>query len=555
MATSPVVSVVTPVFNCLPYLRDTLASVYHQSMDRAEVEVIAVDDGSTDGSLALLHEWAARWPQLQVVSHPASGGPSAPRNAGIERARGEYVFFLDGDDCLGPRALERMVGMARANDSDIVLGKLVGVGRRVQTEIFRENADRAEMSEALFNSGRTTMLFRRSLIIDHGLRFPVHIRIREDQHFVAACYLAASTVSVVADYDCYYSVRRKNGTNITAEQLPFATILSQAEGTVAIIRERASPEVRPRMMLRYIRRDLLWPFGRKFLLTPSDEQAEILRLAAPYAADWATDDVVALLSVPERLRIAAVQSGRMDHLLEVIEWDVNGAHARVLSDAGRHFLDAPGFRLEGLDLPDDLFAVAAPPLVTHLDSARWAEGRLVLDGHAYLEGFDARDTELRVVARRLRSDATVEASVTRRSSPHVNALSGFEVVDYSTAGFRAELDFLPALGGRPDLLGKWMLSVIATKGKHEVEEPLGASRAKDLEPAGAVVSVPSRSVEVKLATRFQPKGLRVVVAGGSRERPVGPSPSRRRRTPPPALGPAARLRRRLRRARTRAGRP
>ena len=91
----------------------------------------------------------------------------------------------------------------------------------------------------------------------------------------------------------------------------------------------------------------------------------------------------------------------MDHLLEVIEWDVNGAHARVLSDAGRHFLDAPGFRREGLDLPDDLFAVAAPPLVTHLDSARWAEGRLVLDGHAYLEGFDARDTELRVVARHL----------------------------------------------------------------------------------------------------------------------------------------------------------
>jgi CDP-glycerol glycerophosphotransferase len=555
MATPPVVSVVTPVFNCLPYLQDTLASVYHQSMDRDEVEMIAVDDGSTDGSLALLHEWAARWPQLQVVSHPPSGGPSAPRNAGIERARGEYIFFLDGDDCLGPRALERMVSMARKHDSDIVLGKIVGVGRRVQTEIFRESAGRAEMSEALFNSGTPTKLFRRSLIIDHGLRFPEHIRIREDQHFVAACYLAASTVSVVADYDCYYAVRRKNGTNITAEELPLATILSQVERTVDIIRERASPEVRPLMMLRYMRRDLLWPFGRKFLITPPDEQAEILRLAAPYAADWATDDVVALLTVPERLRIAAVQNGRMDYLLEVIAWDANGAHARVLSDDGRDFLDAPGFRREGLDLPDDLFEVAAPPLVTHLDSARWAGGRLVLDGHAYLEGFDSRDTELRVVARHLRSDATVEASVTRRSSPHVNALSGFEVVDYSTAGFRAELDFLHDLGRRPDLRGKWRLSVIATQGEHEVEEALGASRAKDLKAASAVVPVPSRSAEYKLSTQFGPRGLRVVLAGSPRQRPERPSPARGRRTPPPALGPAARLRRRLRRSRTRAGRP
>ena len=58
----------------------------------------------------------------------------------------------------------------------------------------------------------------------------------------------------------------------------------------------------------------------------------------------------------------------------------------------------------------------------------------------------------------------------------MNALSGFEVVDYSTAGFRAELDFLPALGGRPDLLGKWTLRVIATKGARG-RGGVGASRA------------------------------------------------------------------------------
>jgi glycosyltransferase involved in cell wall biosynthesis len=558
MATPPVVSVVTPVFNCMPYLRDTLASVYHQSMDRDDVEMIAVDDGSTDGSLALLHEWAARWPQLRVVSQPPSGGPSAPRNVGIELARGEYLFFLDGDDCLGPRALERMVSVARKNESDIVLGKIVGVGRRVQTQIFQESADRAEMSEALFNSGTPTKLFRRSLILDHGLRFPEHIRIREDQHFVAACYLAAATVSVVADYDCYYAVRRKNGTNITTEQLPLATILSQVEDTVDIIRERASPEARPRMMLRYVRRDLLWPFGKRFIVTPPEEQADILCLAARYAADWVTDDVAALLSVPERLRVAAVQSGRLDYLLEVIEWDAKGAHARALSEGGRSFLVAPGFRRHGLDLPDDLFEVPTPPLVAHVDSTDWVEGRLVLSGHAFLEGFDSRDTAVRVVARHLRSDVTVEASVERTPSPHVNALNGYEVVDYSTAGFRAELDFGSALVSSPGLRGKWELRVIARHAEHEVDELLGGSRAKDLRPATVVVHVaPPR--EAKLSTQLRPGVLRVVVAGGPKPATGRPSPARVRRTPPPAPGLAARLRRRLRRALrpkpTRAGRP
>ena len=525
MATPPVVSVVTPVFNCMPYLRDTLASVYHQSMPRRDVEMIAVDDGSSDGSLALLREWADRWPGLRVSTQAPSGGPSAPRNVGIRQARGEFVYFLDGDDCLGPRALERLVAMARRTHADIVLGREVGVGRKVQGHALRDNVDHFDLTAGLYQSSATLRkLFRRSLIVDNGLHFPEHVRIREDQHFVAQSYLAASTVSVVGDYDCYYAVRRKNGTNITNERLPYGTILSQSAETVDLIRQEASPEVVPHMLLRHVRRDLLQPFGRAFLARPASEQGEAVEVARPYAADWVTPEVSAQLSVPDRLRAVALQRGDLDYLLEVVTWDVDGAHARVLSNADRavHLLAAPGLGREGADLDDDLFVVPPPSLAHHLDFLDWREGRLVLDGHAYLEGVDAGDTGLRVLARHRTSKIVVEASVDRVPSPCVNASRGFEVVDYSTAGFHAELSFLAGSRGGAELRGEWDVRVVATHAGDRRRGLLGASRARDLRGSRTSVVVPSTKEALTVATSFRQGHLRVVVddrsaaAGGPR---------------------------------------
>ncbi|NED52072.1 glycosyltransferase family 2 protein, partial [Micromonospora aurantiaca] len=68
---------------------------------------------------------------VTVVRQPNSGGPGGPRNTGIERALGEYLFFLDADDHLGPEALERMCAMADEQRTDVVIGNYVGVGRGV----------------------------------------------------------------------------------------------------------------------------------------------------------------------------------------------------------------------------------------------------------------------------------------------------------------------------------------------------------------------------------------------------------------------------------------
>src|SRR5438309_9672857 len=99
------VSVILPVYNCADLLPECLRSLETQDLPHDELEVIAIDDGSTDGSGGLLDQFSAGHATRHVVHQPNSGWPGGPRNRGLERATGEYVFFLGGDDWLEPGAM------------------------------------------------------------------------------------------------------------------------------------------------------------------------------------------------------------------------------------------------------------------------------------------------------------------------------------------------------------------------------------------------------------------------------------------------------------------
>ena len=95
----PLLSIITPVYNVKPYLNRCVESILNQSYDN--IELIMIDDGSTDGSSILCDEWATK-DQRVVVIHKENGGVSSARNAGLGKARGEYLTFVDPDDFLAP---------------------------------------------------------------------------------------------------------------------------------------------------------------------------------------------------------------------------------------------------------------------------------------------------------------------------------------------------------------------------------------------------------------------------------------------------------------------
>lgn len=115
--TAPVnISVLVPVYNVEPYLAQCLESICSQTL--RELEVVCVDDASTDGSLSILREFAERDPRVKVVLAPENGGLSRSRNLAMNHAVGEYLFLVDSDDWLETDLLEEMYSRAKALDAD-----------------------------------------------------------------------------------------------------------------------------------------------------------------------------------------------------------------------------------------------------------------------------------------------------------------------------------------------------------------------------------------------------------------------------------------------------
>lgn len=113
---NPKISVIVPIYNVEPYLRECLDSIVNQTL--RELEIICVNDGSTDGSAAILDEYAAKDNRVQIVTKE-NGGLNTARNAGLDRVTGEYFVIVDSDDWLDLTAFEKMYARAKESGADL----------------------------------------------------------------------------------------------------------------------------------------------------------------------------------------------------------------------------------------------------------------------------------------------------------------------------------------------------------------------------------------------------------------------------------------------------
>ena len=109
---------IIPVFNTERYLSTCLDSILNQSL--SNIEIICINDGSTDGGVAILDEYAAKDSRIKVVANPVNKGLMHNRKAGVDVATGEYIMFLDGDDYYSFDACEKAYNAAKQYDMDII---------------------------------------------------------------------------------------------------------------------------------------------------------------------------------------------------------------------------------------------------------------------------------------------------------------------------------------------------------------------------------------------------------------------------------------------------
>ncbi|MEU3459047.1 glycosyltransferase [Streptomyces sp. NPDC006733] len=317
------VSVIIPVYNAVDFLDECLESVVQQTIGIDRIEVVAVDDGSTDGSGELLDRWAAKHPQILVLHQENSGAPGGPRNRAIDVATGEFLFFADPDDYLGTEAFERMLAAARRDDSDVVLGRIRGVGRTAAAGPFKRNVERGDIySTKAVWSLTAHKLFRRSLVAEHGLRFAEGVRLAEEQIFIVPAYFAAKAISVVADYDCYYLMMREGFPHLTQQGPDPEVFYGGIRKVLEKVVENTEPGAqRNSLLLRWGQVEILGKFGRNFPRWPEKQQKAYVRLASELLHDFIPEEVLAPLSPLDQARGQLLRSGQMDELIALARFE------------------------------------------------------------------------------------------------------------------------------------------------------------------------------------------------------------------------------------------
>lgn len=198
-------SIIIPVYNVAPYLRDCLDSVLAQRVD--DWECIAVDDGSTDDSAAILDQYAARDSHIKVV-HKANGGVASARNVALDCAEGEWILFLDADDLLTKHALEILSELRKENpQADLLRYRIVGfVGDAIPQVSIGDGrvsvvTDRKEIVDGWCGESFVTYAYKRALVGD--IRFQPYA-MGEDRLYLMTALLRSSikVESSVVGYLC-----------------------------------------------------------------------------------------------------------------------------------------------------------------------------------------------------------------------------------------------------------------------------------------------------------------------------------------------------------------
>lgn len=241
-------SVIIPVYNAEKYLRSMLDSVFCQDYAR-ECELLLVNDGSTDSSLAIMQEYAGRYQNISIIDK-ANEGVSAARNCGIERAGGSYLFFMDADDVLSPYFFSTILPQLRDESLDILAWKYATFYRRptfvpvgeVRPQTIQNDKTKNSAFNYLMQAGIATSpctkVFRREIL--NGIRFDSKMSYGEDMFFCWKAILSANRIEFL-NRPLYYYRQSGHGAVACYHAGLYENYRASFEAMLEFIREKGLP--------------------------------------------------------------------------------------------------------------------------------------------------------------------------------------------------------------------------------------------------------------------------------------------------------------------------
>ncbi|MGF1342159.1 CDP-glycerol glycerophosphotransferase family protein [Streptomyces flavovirens] len=456
----PLLSVVVPVHNVEEYLEECLTSLARQTLEA--IEVVVVDDGSTDGSRRIAEGFAARDGRFRCVHQP-NAGLSAARNAGVAHTTPgvPYLAFADSDDLVVPDAYARMLASLESTGSDLVTGnvwRLTGQGPRQAWQYRWLTADHPRTHvtrdpRLLADRVAWNKVFRRSFWDRHAFTFPVG-RLYEDAPVMIPAHHLAGSVDVLHEHVYLWRVREGSITRRRTDVRGVRDRIAACEQVSAFLADRGAGQ-RELYDASCLRDDFVY-FLEGLPMGGPTYRAAFMADAGAFL-DRAGDAVLDGLPAEARIRWRLVRERRLDELLAVLEFErTNGTGTfAVRGLPGRRRAVHPavaGGAVEARLGRNDL------PAVARLVEASWGtDGRLTLRGYAYIRNLPAtapRHALKAALVREAGGGRPRKVPLRTVRMPGATADSGQEAHSYDHAGFEAVLD--------PGRLGPgvWLVGVV-----------------------------------------------------------------------------------------------
>ncbi|WP_151671971.1 glycosyltransferase family 2 protein [Nitrincola schmidtii] len=279
------ISVIIPIYNSERYLRDCLISVQQQTYK--DIEIICVNDGSTDGSAAILDEFAEQDIRVRVV-HQENRGITKAREQGVTCSSGSYIYFLDSDDLIHQETLEKLHQIAVKEKADIVGHKHLNVAKDASlsltiqalkpAKVIQPSAAKGILNKkiSIFSWGK---LYQRSLF--DGFDFPM-ITFAEDLYCTPILSMKANKICILQQKLCFY---RQHVASLTGNfnEAKLNSIFDQGIRMVKELTEAGYDEKSIKMIRKYVCYYQLYSIARLLLKKP-----ELANLYSVFSERWKT---------------------------------------------------------------------------------------------------------------------------------------------------------------------------------------------------------------------------------------------------------------------------
>lgn len=326
----PLISVVLPVYNVEAYVEECLESIISQTLGFEKIEVILVNDCSTDGTATILDKYAERFENIRVIHLTENcGAPGKPRNIGINEAKGEYIIFLDPDDYIPADAYEKLYKVMEKNNSDFVMGKMLSFndenGKTHEHITFKNYFMHKHYNDVnietvpFFLQVKTAVylkLVKTSFLREHNILFPEGMRNGEDKIYDMALFTKAKKFSYIPEYIYYYRTRN-DANNLSLTQQNIKNTLKN-DVTAALKIKKILNEKEYSYFQINAFRSLLWKIcDPEFNKVPVAERLEILEMIRPVVQGFNPDITEKYFSIEKPL-LSLIEK---NFLLEALEYN------------------------------------------------------------------------------------------------------------------------------------------------------------------------------------------------------------------------------------------